>query len=181
MTPPNIPAPAPTAPHTTSTASASATPSPVAPVCKTVTVRATPEHAFRVFTDGIDRWWPRDHHIGTSPMRRVVIEPSTGGRCYTLQEDGTDCDWGTVLQWESPHRVVIAWRITSDWKFETDLQKSSEVEVRFIPVAEGATRVELEHRYLERHGAGANGMRSAVDSPNGWSGTLQRFVTEAER
>lgn len=153
----------------------------VTPVRRAITVRATQEHAFQVFTDGIDRWWPRDHHIGKSPMKRVIVEPRAGGRCYTQQQDGTDCDWGSVLIWEPPSRLVIAWQITSDWKFETDLARSSEVELRFTPEGDGLTRVDLEHRHLERHGPGAGGMRAAVDSPNGWDGTLQRFAAEAER
>ena len=104
---------------------------PLAPVRKTITLSVSQEHAFRVFTDGIDRWWPRGHHIGSSPMVRIFLEAHEGGRCYTTQEDGTECDWGTVLAWEPPSRVAFAWRITTDWKFEKDLSKSSEVEVRF--------------------------------------------------
>ena len=153
---------------------------PVAPVQKSITVNVTQEHAFKVFTDGIDRWWPRSHHIGSSPMQRILLEPHEGGRCYTVQEDGTDCDWGSVLAWDPPRRVVFAWQITTDWKFEPDLAKSSEVEVRFIPESSTVTRVELEHRFIERHGGGAPGMRFSVDSPNGWSGMLRLFAAEAE-
>jgi uncharacterized protein YndB with AHSA1/START domain len=173
MTPPRNPA---AQPSTSGDITAS---DRVAPVRKTITVNAPQAHAFTVFTDGIHRWWPREHHIGDSPAERVIIEAHEGGRCYTMQQDGTPCDWGTVLAWEPPSRVVLAWRITTDWKFETDLWKSSEVEVRFIPESEKVTRVELEHRHLERHGAGAPGMRFAVDSPNGWGLTLQLYATEA--
>jgi hypothetical protein len=73
-----------------------------APVRKSITVNAGIERAFQVFTDGIDSWWPRSHHIGKSPMTRIIVEPRAGGRCYSEQEDGTDCDWGTVLTWEPP-------------------------------------------------------------------------------
>jgi uncharacterized protein YndB with AHSA1/START domain len=137
--------------------------------------------AFDVFTAGFDRWWPRDHHIGKSPMTRAVIEPRVGGRCYSEQEDGTDCDWGSVLAWEPPRRIVLAWQITSEWSFEPDLAKSSEVEVTFTEEPGGVTRVDLEHRHLERHGAGAQRMRDGVDSANGWGLVLQLFLEEAER
>lgn len=146
------------------------------PVRKSVTVKGSVDRAFRLFTDGIDTWWPRDHHIGKSPMKRVLIEGKRGGRCYTEQVDGTDCDWGSVLQWDPPHSFVLAWQISGSWQFQPDLAQSSEVEVRFTPAGEGTTRVDLEHRYFERHGAGAAAMRNAVDSPNGWSGTLQRYA-----
>jgi uncharacterized protein YndB with AHSA1/START domain len=152
----------------------------VAPVRKTIHVRATVEHAFDVFTAGIDRWWPREHHIGKSPMTRIMVEPRVGGRCYSEQQDGTDCAWGSVLAWEPPRRVVLAWQITTDWTFEPELARSSEVEIRFTPEAGGMTRVDLEHRHLERHGPGADRMRGAVDSPNGWGASLARFAAEVE-
>lgn len=151
------------------------------PVRKSITVRASQEHAFRVFTDDIDSWWPREHHIGKSPMKRVVVEGRVGGRCYTEQEDGTDCDWGSVLAWDPPRRFVMAWRVTTQWEFERDLAKSSEVEVTFTALGDGSTRVDLEHRHLARHGAGFEGMRSAVDSPNGWGGTMRRFAERVEQ
>jgi len=151
-----------------------------APVRKSIVVKASPEHAFRVFTDGIDSWWPRTHHIGKSPMQRAIIEPREGGRCYTEQVDGTECDWGTVTAWEPPRRFVMAWQVTHEWGFESDLAKSSEVEVRFTSEADGRTRVDLEHRYFQRHGAGADSMRAGVGSPNGWGGMLQLFAAQVE-
>jgi uncharacterized protein YndB with AHSA1/START domain len=156
-------------------------PATVAPVRKTIRVRADVAHAFDVFTRGIDRWWPRSHHIGQSPMTRILVEPHVGGRCYSEQEDGTECDWGSVLAWEPPHRVVLAWQITSDWRFEPDLARSSEVEVCFTQEADGTTRVDLEHRHLERHGAGAEAMRAGVDAPGGWGSLLELFAAEADR
>lgn len=156
-------------------------PAAVAPVRKIIRVRADVAHAFDVFTTGIDRWWPRSHHIGQSPMTRIIVEPRAGGRCYSEQEDGTDCDWGTVLVWEPPHRVVLAWQITSEWRFEPELARSSEVEVRFTPEADGMTRVDLEHRHLERHGPGADKMRAGVDAPGGWGTLLEGFAAEADR
>jgi uncharacterized protein YndB with AHSA1/START domain len=151
------------------------------PVRKSITVKASVERAFRVFTEEYDTWWPRSHHIGKSPMKKAIIEGHVGGRCYTEQVDGTECDWGTVLVWEPPQRFVMAWQITHQWGYEPDLSKASEVEIRFIPVAEGSTRVELEHRNLERHGEGAESMRTSVDSPGGWSDLLKMFATVVER
>lgn len=150
-------------------------------VRKSIIVNAKPEKAFRVFTAECDTWWPRTHHIGKSPMKKVIIEGRRGGRCYTEQVDGTECDWGTVLVWEPPERFVFSWQITPEWAYEPDLGKASEVEVRFVPEGESATRVELEHRYFERHGAGAATMRTAVDGPNGWGGMLQLFTERAEK
>jgi uncharacterized protein YndB with AHSA1/START domain len=150
------------------------------PVRKSIVVNASAEDAFRVFTDGLDSWWPRTHHIGRSPLKRAIIEPFAGGRAYSEQVDGTECDWGHVLTWEPPSRLVLAWQITHGWGFEPDLAKASEVEIRFTPLPGGSTRVDLEHRHFERHGSGAAAMRTAVDAPNGWSGLLQLFTQKIE-
>jgi hypothetical protein len=152
-----------------------------APVRKTVDVRTRPERAFQVFTHELDTWWPRTHHIGKSPMRRAVIEEREGGRCYTEQEDGTECDWGTVLMWDPPRRFIMAWQITHAWTYEPDTGKSSEVEVSFTPLADGGTRVDLEHRFFARQGAGGASMRASVDAPNGWNGLLALFAQRAEQ
>ena len=150
-------------------------------VRKTITVSASLEHAFAVFTEGYDSWWPRTHHIGKSPMEKVIIETREGGRCYSTQVDGTECDWGRVLVWDPPHRLVLVWQITHEWGYEPDLARSSEVDIQFTAEPGGRTRVDLEHRHFERHGAGATAMRTAVDSPNGWSGLLQLFAARAEQ
>ncbi len=148
-------------------------------VRKSVTVGTGVPRAFEVFTTGFDTWWPRTHHIGKSPMKKAIIEGHAGGRCYSEQIDGTECDWGTVLTWDPPHRLVIAWQITGQWQYEPDLSKSSEVEVRFSSVGDGSTRVDLEHRHLDRHGADAQAMRKAIDSEGGWGGLLQMFAARA--
>lgn len=148
----------------------------IAPVRQSIVVRATAADAFRIFTDDIDGWWPRTHHIGKSPMRRVIVEPRAGGRCFTEQVDDTECDWGTVLVWEPPSRFVFAWQVTHEWGFQPDLDRASEVEVRFTPVGPESTRVDLEHRHFERHGAGARAMRDGVDAPNGWNGMLRLYA-----
>jgi uncharacterized protein YndB with AHSA1/START domain len=155
-------------------------PTDTTPVRRTITVKASQQRAFQVFTEGFDTWWPRTHHIGKSPMKKGIIEGRVGGRCYTQQEDGTDCEWGSITAWEPPMRLVMAWQITPTWGYEADVAKSSEVEIRFTPQSDGSTRVDLEHRNFERLGpAGAN-MRFAVDAAGGWTGTLALFAAQVE-
>jgi hypothetical protein len=152
------------------------------PVSKSITVKASAEQAFEVFTTGFDTWWPRSHHIGKSPMKKAILEGKTGGRCYSEQVDGTDCDWGTILVWEPPRRFVMAWQINGQWQYEPDLAKASEVEVSFTPAPDGSTRVDLEHRFFNRIGADGDAIRKAVDSPEmGWADLLQRFAAQAEQ
>jgi uncharacterized protein YndB with AHSA1/START domain len=148
-----------------------------APVRKAVQVRAAPARAFEVFTTGIARWWPATHKIGQAPLREAVLEPRAGGRWFERGEDGSECDWGRVLVWEPPAHLVLAWQIDAQWRFDPDLV--TEVEVRFLPDGPGATRVELEHRHLERLGAGADAARAALDSPGGWGGLLEGFAAAA--
>lgn len=150
--------------------------SPYAPVRKSVTVRASVQQAFEIFTEDFDSWWPRSHHIGSSPMRKAIIENKLGGRCYSEQIDGSECDWGQVLAWEPPHRLVIAWQIGGDWKYEPNLARSSEVEILFAAQPDGRTLVSLEHRHLHRAGTSAGAMRSALESPNGWGGMLALYA-----
>jgi len=156
-------------------------PSTDAVVRQSVTVKTNVERAFRVFTAEFDRWWPRSHHIGKSPMTKAIIEPFVGGRCYSEQEDGTECPWGQVTAWEPPNRFVFAWQITHEWGFEPNLTKSSEVEIRFSPLGDGSTRVDLEHRHFERHGAGGATMKTAVESPSGWGGLLALYAARANQ
>jgi hypothetical protein len=149
-------------------------------VRKSIIVKAGVERAFRVFTEGMDTWWPRTHHIGATPMKKSVLECRSGGRCYSEHADGTECDWGQVLEWDPPRRFLMAWQVSPMWSFEPDLAKSSEVEVRFTRQPDGSTRVDLEHRYLERHGSGWEQLRSQIDSQGGWGGMLQMFAAKAE-
>jgi uncharacterized protein YndB with AHSA1/START domain len=145
-------------------------------VRKTVTVEASQERAFDVFTAGFDRWWPRSHHIGAAEMAEAIIECRQGGRAYERGVDGSECDWGRVLVFQRPERVVVSWHIGSDWKYEPDDSRASEYEARFIPEGEDRTRVEFEHRNLERHGADAQKIYDSVNSEGGWGGLLERFA-----
>jgi len=145
-------------------------------VNRSVTVKAGLDHAFKVFTDGLDTWWPRAHHIGKKPLQQAVIEPRAGGRCFGREADGTECQWGTVTAWDPPKRLTIAWHIAPNFQaVDLDVSKSSEVEIRFTQEPGGMTRVDLEHRYLERHGEGFERLRTAVAGPGGWPGLLQMF------
>lgn len=150
----------------------------IEPVKKRVMVAASVDRAFRVFTDGIDTWWPREHHIGASPMARFILEPRAGGRWYSVCEDGSECDTGKVLAWDPPRRVLLAWQITAEWKYDPSFV--TEVEVTFTPEGPRRTRVDLEHRDLDRFGAGAADMRKGIDSSGGWTLTLETFARAAE-
>ena len=146
-------------------------------VRKQVTVGLPPAEAYTLFTDGMATWWPREsHHLGEADAD-AIVEPREGGRWYERGDDGTECDWGRVLVWEPPHRLVLAWQIDAQWRPDPDLV--TEVEVRFVPDGPGATRVELEHRNLERFGDQAEAARAAFDSPDGWSGLLARYAVAA--
>lgn len=149
----------------------------VAPVRKQIVVDAPQERAFRVFTTRMDLWWPPSHHIGKSPLAKVVLEAQPQGRWYEIGEDGARCDWGHVIAWEPPGRIILAWQIDADWKFDPDLV--TEVEITFIPEGANRTRVELEHRDLERFGAAAAAVRESIGADDGWLLILNRFGAAA--
>ena len=152
-----------------------------APVHKTITVDATPDHAFAVFTDGFDSWWPRSHALSEAGLERAVIETRAGGRCYQRFANGTECDWGQVVVWEPPDRVVLAWQLDARWQYDPDRSHASEVEVRFTAEPSGRTRVDLIHRHFHRHGAEGHAIRAGVDAPNGWTGLLALYGGELTR
>jgi uncharacterized protein YndB with AHSA1/START domain len=141
-----------------------------------IVVDAPQQLAFDVFTQDMGGWWPPDHHILEGELAEMVFELRAGGRIYDVGVDGSECQWARVLAFEPPGRVVISWDITTEWKLETDLARTSEVEVRFVAEGPERTRVELEHRHLDRHGEGWQNLRGAVGSPGGWQGGLQRFA-----
>jgi uncharacterized protein YndB with AHSA1/START domain len=146
-------------------------------VRRTITVNAKQEVAFQVFTEQFGSWWPRDYSIGAAAMADFVVEPRVGGRWYELGVDGTECDTGRVTAYEPPDRIVIAWHLDGEWHYDPDPAHASEFEVRFHAEDADRTRVELEHRYFERHGQGAPAVRGAVDSPNGWDHCLTAYAT----
>lgn len=143
-----------------------------------VTVGVDQETAFGVFTEGFDSWWNRGHHIGQADVADFVMEPKVGGRWYERGVDGSECDWGRVLVWEPPSRVVLAWQLNADWNYDPDFE--TEVEVRFVAESESQTRVELEHRYLERFGDAMEGVRASISSDGGWPGLLALYARETE-
>jgi uncharacterized protein YndB with AHSA1/START domain len=151
----------------------------LAPVLKVVVVNAPRERAFKIFTEFFGGWWPSTHHIGKQPYETAILEGKLGGRWYERATDGTECDWGTVLEWEPPEKVVLSWHLGTDFQYNPDPAKASEVEVRFIAESESATRVELEHRNIERHGEGGAKLRQGVDSPGGWGTIMELYQTFA--
>jgi uncharacterized protein YndB with AHSA1/START domain len=148
-------------------------------VRKVMTVRAPMGIAWRVFTERMGTWWPlANYKIGKAKAADAVIEPRVGGRWYERGEDGSTCQWGSVLVWEPPSRLLLSWDINADWQYDPALK--TELEVRFIPEGEGATRVELEHRHLDRYGARRDEMRTIVDTTGDWGRLLQAFAQVAE-
>ena len=145
-------------------------------VRRTITVAASQQRAFEVFTAKFGAWWPKDYQIGPSPMVDFVLEPKVGGRWYELDEDGTECETGRVLAFEPPSRLVIAWQLDERWQYDPDPSHASEVEVRFVAEGPSQTRVELEHRGFERHGAGGEGVRAGIDAPSGWTAVLEVYT-----
>jgi uncharacterized protein YndB with AHSA1/START domain len=148
-------------------------------VRREIRVEASVERAFEVFTEGMASWWPLEsHHIAEKPAETVVIDHA-GGRWYERAADGSECDWGSVLAWEPPTRVVFGWHLNERWQYDPDPSNASEVELRFVPDGSG-TRVVLEHRAFERHGAGAQEIATAVSADNGWNGLLELYRAALE-
>ena len=134
------------------------------------------DRAFAVFTEDFDSIKPREHNMLPVEIAETVFEPREGGRIYDRGVDGSECQWARVLAYEPPARVVFSWDISPQWQIETDPEKTSEVEVRFISESPERTRVELEHRNLDRHGGGWEAERDSVGSEGGWPLYLQRFA-----
>jgi uncharacterized protein YndB with AHSA1/START domain len=149
----------------------------IAPVRKSVRVNVGPARAFEVFTAGLDRWWPKEHHIGPAAPKQVLIEPRLGGRWFERTEDGIETAIGHMTVWEPPHRFVMSWEISSEWTPAPG--GGTEVEVRFIAEGEAATRVELEHRQFERLGSeGGTKIHDSVE--RGWPAILDLFMQLAQ-
>jgi uncharacterized protein YndB with AHSA1/START domain len=141
-----------------------------------IVVEAPLERAFSTFTDDIGSWWPAEYNILGVDIAERVFEPRVGGQVIDRGVDGSECRWARVLAYEPPTRVVFSWDLNVQWQIESDADKTSEVEVRFISEGADRTRVELEHRHLDRHGEGWEQIRDAVDGDGGWPFCLQRFA-----
>jgi uncharacterized protein YndB with AHSA1/START domain len=141
-----------------------------------IVVDAPLERAFSVFTEGFGSFKPPEHNLLVVEIAETVFEPRVGGYLYDRGVDGSECRWARVLAYDPPHRVVLSWDISPQWQLETDLEKTSEWEVRFFAEAPDRTRVEVEHRDLERHGPGWEGVRDGVAESAGWPLYLRRFA-----
>jgi uncharacterized protein YndB with AHSA1/START domain len=150
-------------------------PSGVEPIRKSIVVNTGVERAFALFIDQFDAIKPREHNLLSVPIAETVFEPRAGGRVYDVGIDGSRCEWSRVLAYEPPSRLVISWDIGPTWQLEADPAKTSEVEVRFIAESEDRTRVELEHRHLDLHGAGWQAVVDGVGGDAGWSLYLSRY------
>jgi uncharacterized protein YndB with AHSA1/START domain len=137
-------------------------------------VPVSSDQAFEVFTAHMTDWWPSDHHIGSAPIEQIVIEPHEGGRWYTRHADGSESSTGYVAAWEPPDRLVITWQIGADWRYDPGLVTT--IEIRFVAEGPDRTRVELEHRDLERFGPEAERMRQMFDGPGAWNSTLAAYA-----
>jgi uncharacterized protein YndB with AHSA1/START domain len=138
----------------------------------TVTVAAPVDRAFRVFTNSINTWWPAQYHIGQADMAEAILEPRAGGRWYERGVDGSECEWGQVLAWEPPHRLVVTWQINGQWQYDPDPEHASEIEVRFTADGPSQTIVELEHRLLDRLADG-QAIHDTIISGGGWTAILE--------
>jgi uncharacterized protein YndB with AHSA1/START domain len=145
----------------------------ITPVRYELTVPISTDQAFKLFTEGFNSWWI-GHHIGKADLQEAVLEPKAGGRWYERGVDGTECEWGKVLVFDPPGRLVITWQINAQWEYDSDPDHASEIEVLFTE-HDGQTKVDFQHRYIERLGAGAEDLAATVSKPDGWPGILDLF------
>jgi len=145
-----------------------------APIRKSLVVQAHVDRAFTVFTNRMGSWWPRSHSTGKSPLVDVIVEPRTGGRWYERGEDGSETEWGKVLHWQPPGHVLLAWQLDGSWTYNPACV--TEVEINFTSLDSGGTRVDFEHRYLERLGSNASAVRELLNS--GWGRILDLYVKQ---
>lgn len=149
---------------------------PATTVRSSIVVEAPIERAFRVFTNDFDRIKPREHNMLSVEIAESVLEPRAGGRIFDRGVDGSECQWARVLAYEPPNRLVFSWDISPRWQLEKDPDRTSEVEVRFLAESAERTRVDVEHRYLDRHGEGWQGLREGIGGGDGWPLYLQRLA-----
>jgi uncharacterized protein YndB with AHSA1/START domain len=139
-----------------------------------IVVEAPIERAYHAFTHEMVDWWDPTHHILEGELADMIVEPRVGGHIFDRGVDGSECRWATVIAYDPPHRFAFSWNITTEWKLETDPEKTSEVEISFTEDGPDRPRGALEHRHSERHGDGWEGMSSALGS--GWPTGLERFA-----
>jgi len=155
---------------------------PSVPAIHGKTTIDVPVHrAFDVFAHSFDAWWPREFHIGHPDIAEAVIEPRVGGRWYERGVDGTECDWGRVLVWEPPHRLVVTWQINGQWQFDPDPARASEVEVLFSADGQDRTMVEVTHQYIDRLGSSQVVYDAIKEGTGSWNGLLARFAEASRR
>jgi uncharacterized protein YndB with AHSA1/START domain len=145
-------------------------------VRKQVVVEAPIDRAFMVFTERFGDFKPLEHNLLGAPITETVFEPRVGGNIYDRAEDGSECRWARILAYDPPDLVVFSWDISPRWQLETDPELTSEVEVRFFAETPRRTRVELEHRHIDRHGPGWQTVREGVDEGEGWPLYLARYA-----
>jgi uncharacterized protein YndB with AHSA1/START domain len=149
-------------------------------VHRRVTVNAPAERAFTLFTREMGTWWPMSsHHIGAADCAQVRVDEEAGGRWYEVGVDGSECDWGRVLAWDPPHRVVLSWQIDGNWAYDPDPGHASEVEVTFTAQGPDVTLVEVRHRHFERHGATGAAVGESVAAEGGWGTLLTMYADRA--
>ena len=147
-------------------------------VRRSVTVAAPVERAFAVFTESFASWWPVGHHINPNGYAGAYIEPRVGGRWFERAEDGTECDWGVVLAWDPPTRIVLTWQLNGEWEYDADPARATEVEINFIAEGPTTTKVDLVHDKLERAVYGDR-LGEGVSGDGGWTGILRRYAETA--
>lgn len=147
----------------------------IADVRKSVAVPATPEQSFEVFTRRPADWWPPSHVLLKKERAGLAFEGGVGGRYYEWDVEGNQITWGRILEWEPGRRLVMTWRLDGHWQSIPDDERASEIEVSFVPDAQGGTVVELAHVKLHKHGEGAEGIFRALDGPSPGE-TLERFA-----
>lgn len=147
----------------------------------TVTVEAPRERAFEVFVGRIDEWWPRPYRLGEGERVALWIEPRVGGVWRERTSDGAECNWGRVLAWEPPSRLVLSWEIPVDFSPNPDPDRASRVEVEFAESGTSQTTVRLVHSEFQKHGEGWESVRAMVTEEAGWPGILKTYAALASR
>jgi uncharacterized protein YndB with AHSA1/START domain len=150
-----------------------------ATVLRSVTVPMAPADAFALFTERLGEFKPPEHNLLAAPIAETVLEPRVGGAIIDRGTDGSECRWARVLAFDRPDKLVFSWDIGPTWQIETDPDRVSEVEVRFVAEGEASTRVEIEHRHLDRHGPGWEAVRDGIADEQGWQLYLHRFAALA--